>query len=1560
MDHPLAPIALGTDSRSTLSAAAFPSFSSTSQGLNIGNVLKQLAKGLRTSYTGTSTAPLPFAISTSSDPRNNQIDGIHITELFNRLNSDTDEDRRIEAAEIFTRAIRCLILPASIVEIWYAAQDMLNPANSVPTRGAAWNLLATCIQFDSDPDAVSVNKLVYYRAIVEYPVGEDFIFQLEAFKMLTKDGRELPVLGPSESPFVMALSNWFQTLIERLISRNTPLSEQALQEGQQTLDSLCSYIVNVVKFNYYAFDNDDIILLLQDLISLINLPYNDQLLTKLVTFIDTLLVYGNVPMIMLSSSVESLCFISHAVPEMLDSCCNAIAKLINSHLANNTVSTLHNVLRSECLSQQNTVLGSIIVLRKLLEVERNVISATLNLKVSSVMKSYRIALSNYESSEVSLCVFTNVIDLILGPATFSLFTLDDFNSQNSPFRVLISAIPSIEINHGSDPVYLALQPLFNKLYKSYSAGNFTGSPKFLALFYLELNRFLDEQLAESVVDIFANEWLCLPGSEEWEKNARALSDAFYSNSRRSLSLRIKTFDFLTDIYLQGMEFGADELRERDMDHQFLKDLFRDINHEPDMDLLQHVVSFGTSRVPSMSPQIFIWFLNTLSDCMHEQNNHVDRYERLSLPVESVQRISNSMSPRAEFSSDIYAKPNNSQFSRSSTSTGSVRSTDTFEDYAMKRPMETAATEIIAHAYVRIFLSSLELSGEKTALIYREILLVVQSFSNWNAQTILILFRLLFRIRVNSASRVLISHPTDMDGLAESLQRERGSMTPQELKLALWAYPETDAIAQEVLPSRASYFVTARGQNGAEVDHGSHTNSTVYEECTFNSQTGTAVLNISSWLSVIVCLIERGGDWDLYSYILAHMAPQISNVQLFCESNEALKDLRKAICEQLSTKIAQTVFPNRLTKSDVQVVLVRSMSSLIAYHSLFSRADQDLIVKAALVGLRSREKVIVASIHFLLICCYEFPDSMRKVLPIVFTDLRKKITNTTLSVHILDFLSGLARIPTLTSNFTQDDFKVVFAMAFGYMEHSTSVSQNASSSFADSDETSKPNWVLSEYLAALSHSVVASWFVTMKMPDRQVLAPYIVRGLLLSNGCKTDDIPYLPGHTTTASQERTWATIDLVLRFSYSSTDVKMLRVGEGLDTGSENEVANAWIFGFSIVTMKTFKSSGLTQLIIRKPTGSTKYTIYFNNRILTGWIDVDESESGHEARAPMLAGLVTPEDQLARLPRHFFTEFVGPAEKLLHSVPLLIPNVIKNQALRRAIEIYDRTPVVELHKIGIVYIGLNQCTEQEILANSVGSKAYLEFLDGMGQLTKLKGNRQIYTGGLDTESDQDGEYAYTWADKISQAVFHTTTLMPSRRKCTDGVGLQKTDGTYDPECLAFKKRHIGNNFVNIYWNESGLPFDFDVIKSQFNFINIVISPHTKASSSFSKTPSIASSLLGGEGMTYQAGFDFFKVRVYIREEVGRIALFSPANHLKLIGKQSLPLFIRNLAFNADIFAMVWHTGPTDEFLSSWQFRVRQAKRLRAKVETIIEEEKIKATEIGKSNSVLTESETDQS
>ena len=178
------------------------------------------------------------------------------------------------------------------------------------------------------------------------------------------------------------------------------------------------------------------------------------------------------------------------------------------------------------------------------------------------------------------------------------------------------------------------------------------------------------------------------------------------------------------------------------------------------------------------------------------------------------------------------------------------------------------------------------------------------------------------------------------------------------------------------------------------------------------------------------------------------------------------------------------------------------------------------------------------------------------------------------------------------------------------------------------------------------------------------------------------------------------------------------------------------------------------------------------------------------------------------------------------SHPILVPSSIQT-----AIKNLDRIPPYETHKIGVIYVGRGQANkEAEILANEHGSVRYMEFLQRLGRLISLNevDTRGTYIGGLEV-SGEDGKFAYMWKDDVLQVnilscpgtvldkfsyenlqvIFHVATLMPTKET--------------DPACTN-KKRHIGNDYVTIVYNDSGEDYQMNTIRGQFNHACVIVEP----------------------------------------------------------------------------------------------------------------------------------------
>lgn len=201
-------------------------------------------------------------------------------------------------------------------------------------------------------------------------------------------------------------------------------------------------------------------------------------------------------------------------------------------------------------------------------------------------------------------------------------------------------------------------------------------------------------------------------------------------------------------------------------------------------------------------------------------------------------------------------------------------------------------------------------------------------------------------------------------------------------------------------------------------------------------------------------------------------------------------------------------------------------------------------------------------------------------------------------------------------------------------------------------------------------------------------------------------------------------------------------------------------------------------------------------------------------------------------------------------------NVSKFQ---RSIKHLDKSPARETMKIAIIYVAPGQSKQQDILANESGTPAYLAFCRAIGyeiDLLNHEAGQNHYVGGLDTKSGSNGPKALYYADSSTEVIFHTATMMPTK------IGdHQQID----------KKRHVGNDFVHIVWNDNRRDYAPATISSQFNDVHVVIHPLARAHESL------------------------YRVKIFSKKG---IPVFGPLMSDMIVDGSVLPLLVRQTAMNA--------------------------------------------------------------
>ncbi|PVV05266.1 hypothetical protein BB560_000209 [Smittium megazygosporum] len=161
------------------------------------------------------------------------------------------------------------------------------------------------------------------------------------------------------------------------------------------------------------------------------------------------------------------------------------------------------------------------------------------------------------------------------------------------------------------------------------------------------------------------------------------------------------------------------------------------------------------------------------------------------------------------------------------------------------------------------------------------------------------------------------------------------------------------------------------------------------------------------------------------------------------------------------------------------------------------------------------------------------------------------------------------------------------------------------------------------------------------------------------------------------------------------------------------------------------------------------------------------------------------------------------------SNPKLFKLLLPSNNLFKELSLLDRLTPKECIKVAICYVAPNQTTESEILSNDKesASLAFREFVQSLGYPVTLK-NFGGYTGKLSTDGS-DGETAPIYVTHNTVLVFHDATEMPTDKN--------------DPKQLK-KKRHIGNDFVHIIWNENFCDYRPETITGDFGNAQIHIRP----------------------------------------------------------------------------------------------------------------------------------------
>ncbi|XP_022332235.2 ral GTPase-activating protein subunit alpha-1-like isoform X3 [Crassostrea virginica] len=148
----------------------------------------------------------------------------------------------------------------------------------------------------------------------------------------------------------------------------------------------------------------------------------------------------------------------------------------------------------------------------------------------------------------------------------------------------------------------------------------------------------------------------------------------------------------------------------------------------------------------------------------------------------------------------------------------------------------------------------------------------------------------------------------------------------------------------------------------------------------------------------------------------------------------------------------------------------------------------------------------------------------------------------------------------------------------------------------------------------------------------------------------------------------------------------------------------------------------------------------------------------------------------------------------------------KSDKLLRELKNLDNQKCRETHKFAVIYVAEGQEDKNSILSNCQASKAFEDFVAGLGWEVDLE-THQGFLGGLQ-QNRTTGDTAPYYATSLTECIFHVSTRMPS--------------GTDD--AMHIKMRHLGNDEIHIVWSEHTRDYRRGIIPTEFGDVLIIIYP----------------------------------------------------------------------------------------------------------------------------------------
>jgi hypothetical protein len=359
--------------------------------------------------------------------------------------------------------------------------------------------------------------------------------------------------------------------------------------------------------------------------------------------------------------------------------------------------------------------------------------------------------------------------------------------------------------------------------------------------------------------------------------------------------------------------------------------------------------------------------------------------------------------------------------------------------------------------------------------------------------------------------------------------------------------------------------------------------------------------VESWVPVSDYLrmlngVLRGHDWDLVSFILSYLPLQLRNKTYFhgARATKEIRALLDVICEGVMDTSSpwekRFNVPTFITRTKINSVAYESLAILISYHGVYTREQCDRLIRVFIVGLQGRKETAKPCLQALTLCIYEVEHFVGRHLLDIVESTKRILSTPAIAVHVLEFLIALGQNGNLFRNFTDEQYRLVFAVATTYIgEHNAR---------AEKPSSDREEYTLSQHVIGLAYYVIYIWFMALRLPQRPSHVGEIVRNILSARS------------TRVAVDEMAEVCFDWLARYTYGNADPRpatsfLNEVVLAEDKGGATKT-QSWLLGGTIITVTAHARTGWASIKSTRPTGTTVLTCKVENVPL---LDVGEADA---------------------------------------------------------------------------------------------------------------------------------------------------------------------------------------------------------------------------------------------------------------------------------------------------------------------------------------------------------------